>query len=53
MCAKGKHKTERDNSPGSSQNLAEQSGGSNLLNSRLSIASVGNSVFDEIDNVEF
>ena len=35
MCAKGKHKTKRDNSPGWPQNLAEQSSGNNLLNSRI------------------
>ena len=35
MCAKRKHKTKRDNSPGWPQNLAEQSSGNNLLNSRI------------------
>ena len=35
MCAKGKHKTKRNNSPYWPQNLAEQSSGNNLLNSRI------------------
>ena len=35
MCAKGKHKTKRNNSPCWPQNLAEQSSGNNLLNSRI------------------
>ena len=35
MCAKGKHKTKRNNSPCWPQNLGEQSSGNNLLNSRI------------------
>ena len=54
MCANRKHKTKRNNSPCWPQNLAEQSSRNNLLNSRIknvSIASIGNSVFNETDNV--
>ena len=35
MCAKGEHKRKRNNSPCWPQNLAEQSSGNNLLNSRI------------------